>query len=52
MGATEVITCFVLMAVLYFLFLFCEYSLLSFPCVLVCVFAAAILDLLHSGDDV
>ena len=29
-----------------------KYSLLSFPCVLVCVFAAAILDLLHSGDDV
>ena len=30
------------------------YSLLSFPCVcvFVCVFAAAILDLLHSGDDV
>ena len=27
-------------------------SLLSFPCVLVCVFAAATLDLLHSGDDV
>ena len=52
MGATEVITCFVLMAVLYFLFLFCEYSLLSFPCVCVCVFAATILDLLHSGDDV
>ena len=53
MGATVVITCFVLMVVLYFfIFLFCEYSLLSFPCVLVCVFAAAILDLLHSGDDV